>query len=154
VKALPLLLVALVLSACGGGREGQSSVSDRAPELPPDQATLARVEQIATHTATQLRDSALESARVYATTRKTANLAAARAEVDSDQPVYLIVLHGTFVAVGVPHPAGAVPDAKGHIVRLVWDPATDSVTDWGIGNNEPDTAKLGRGLPLDISVSS
>jgi hypothetical protein len=117
----------------------------------PDRVTVSRIEAVAMRLATAMGDDDPDSGRAYATTRKTANLAAAQAEVDSDQPVYLIVLRGDFVAVGGPKlPPGNVPDATGHILRLVWDPATNMTTDFGIGDNEPNTAKLGNGFPLDL----
>ena len=85
-----------------------------------------------------------DSARIYATTRRTANVAASGAGADTDQPVYLIVLHGDFTAVGAPGPTNG-PDPTGRM-RIVWDPTTKMVTDFGIGPNQPDTAEPG-GIP-------
>jgi hypothetical protein len=51
-------------------------------------------------------------------------------------------------------PSNDIPDASRHIMRIVWEPKTRMVTDFGIGDNEPDASRLGSGFRLDLSASS
>jgi hypothetical protein len=133
---------------------GHGASSDPGPDAPaPDAATVAQLRALVTRAASFARDPEPDSVRVYRTTRRTANAAAFEAVVEGDQRVHLIIARGHFVAVGMPKPSNDVPDATGYIMRMVWDPASRMMLDFGIGDNEPDTARLGSGFALDLSSS-
>jgi hypothetical protein len=86
---------------------------------------------------------------VYVTSRQTANIAAASERVDSDQATYLVVLQGHFIG---PMPFAPRPRmrATGHVITLVIDSTTNQMTDFGVGNHEPDVARLSRPVPLHL----
>ncbi|HLX77634.1 MAG TPA: hypothetical protein VKR27_02030, partial [Acidimicrobiales bacterium] len=54
--------------------------------------------------------------------------------VNSNQPVYELVLRGRFVCYGCSRPAGA-PVQRGTVLTVTVDRATFAVTDFGIGNS-------------------
>ena len=151
--AIGVVLAATAASAVTGAVHHVAR--DGGPVAPgPDPATLARLRSIVRRDARFSRDPNPDSVLVYATTRRTANAAAFEADVGAAEPVYLVVARGHFVAVGMSKPSNDIPDATGHIMRIVWEPRTQMVADFGIGDNEPDTSRLGPGFSLDLSASS
>jgi co-chaperonin GroES (HSP10) len=63
--------------------------------------------------------------------------------VPSDQDVYLVIVHGHFVAADAPRPPGT-PAPTGSVMTLVMDATTGDITDFGVSDREPDAAKLGQ----------
>jgi hypothetical protein len=88
------------------------------------------------------------SAEVFAAARGVASKSLYDALADTDQGVYAIVVHGNFVVNG-PGPGG--PPPTGHVMTIVWDPTTNHVTDFGVGDREPTTTSLGGGIALDLN---
>jgi hypothetical protein len=76
------------------------------------------------------------------TTRAAANKLVSQAEVDTDQPVYLLSVRGAFNGHGAKVPAGAAKPT-GSVLTATIDPATGRVVDWGIEDTAPRLAALG-----------
>ncbi len=70
--------------------------------------------------------------------------------VDTDQPTYVLVVEGDFVAVNAPRPAGT-PAPDGSVVTMVIDPSIGGVLDFGLRNSIPDLTALGLGADLGLS---
>jgi hypothetical protein len=116
----------------------------------PGPAELAKMKSVALQVAAATGDPHPESARAYPTSRSTANkVASFGASADTDEPVYLIVVHGNFNATSLPLPGGA-PAPTGSIETIVWDPARDVITDFGIKNRVPNAATIGEGFDLGL----
>lgn len=75
-------------------------------------------------------------------TRQAANAAASGATVDSDQAVYVLILHGHFTGYTAKVPPGQ-PLPQGSALVLVVDATTNRVTDYGITNHPPSIHALG-----------
>jgi hypothetical protein len=76
------------------------------------------------------------------TTRQTAVSAESTDTVDSNQPVYYVVLHGHFAATkGYLGPGAAVP--TGTILTLTVDASTGEVLDNSLSNKTPDFSHTG-----------
>jgi hypothetical protein len=87
-------------------------------------------------------DAHPSSAAWVKTTRQTAVSAESTDTVDSNQPVYYVVLHGHFAATkGYLGPGAAVP--TGTILTLTVDASTGEVLDNGLSNRTPDFSHTG-----------
>ena len=53
------------------------------------------------------------------------------AQVDTNQDVFVVRLHGNFVGYEAPRPAGVAPP-HGHYLELVYDAQTKQLTDWSL----------------------
>lgn len=82
-----------------------------------------------------------------ATTRQRAVRAISSDTVNSDQKVYLVRMHGSFIGYGAKVPPGQTLP-RGSVMTALIDPATGQVTDWSISPAAPDTARLGRMTPV------
>jgi hypothetical protein len=132
--------------------EPRSSVSRGLAPFPVDASILPRIQALAQSIADSNNDPTPSDARVFRTTRTTATKALDDSVADSHQPVYVVILHGDFVALGAPRPPDA-PEPRGRELYFVWDPVANVVTDFGLGNDSPDLARLGSGVPLDLGVA-
>jgi hypothetical protein len=110
----------------------------------PETATSAPawVGVLAQRIATESGDPTPSSVWAVSTTRGAANRAAGGDTVDSNQPVYLVAMTGTFTDEMASIPKGA-PSPAGHMVTFVADAATRQVLDYGIGDARPDLQALG-----------
>jgi hypothetical protein len=115
----------------------------------PPSTTLAHsgapafVVRLATREAAGNCDLHPDGASYVRTTRQAAEEVSG-AEVDSDQPVYLVLLRGTFVdydAHGIYRARDAFP--RGTEITFTVDAATHDTLDFGIGRRAPDLAQLG-----------
>lgn len=94
-------------------------------------------------------DADPSSVTVFASRRHEANIAAgAGSGVPGSQPVYLVIIRGTFVCTGCTRPAGAAPP-RGDVMTMVLTRKTLRGLDSGIGG-QVDTSKVGPGLPLQL----
>ena len=64
------------------------------------------------------------------------------AQVDTDQDVLVVRLHGDFVGYEAPVPAGFAPP-HGHYLEIVYDAETKQMTDWNISARPQDLTRLG-----------
>jgi hypothetical protein len=88
-------------------------------------------------------DAHPSSAGWVKTTRQRAVSAESTDTVDSNQPVYYVVLHGHFAATkGYLGPGAAVP--TGTILTLTVDASTGEVLDNSLSNRTPDFSHTGR----------
>ena len=156
-----VLILGLVLIAAAAGAAGviaaanspsrSASVQTRAgAAFPPDAQELAYLREVALRVAADTGDPHPTSGRVWASTRVRANVLVSGDRVDTDQPTYVLVVEGDFVANNAPRPAGA-PAPTGSVVTLVLDPSIGGVLDFGVRNSVPDLTALGPGADLGLS---
>ena len=123
-------------------------LSGASPPPIPDPRTLAYLRAEAQRQAAR-NGEPRPTGSVFSTTRQFANAAIGAGVVDSDQPVYLIVLRGNFTGHAARRPNGDVPLPRGEHLAVVIDPETRQITDWGILFRKPETATFGPAVPLD-----
>jgi hypothetical protein len=93
-------------------------------------------------------NGAFSSATIVASRRQAANHAVSGATVNSNQPVYVVTLHGHFIDRGASYPFGHKPPT-GETLVLVIDRRSLRTTDYGIGS-AIGTHRLGRAYPLPL----
>jgi hypothetical protein len=91
-------------------------------------------------------DARPDSAEFVYTTRQAA-VGLDGEKVDSDQPVYLVVLHGHFV---YKYARGIGPPPTGTVLTLTIDAATGDSLDLGLGNGPSGASRLGPVKPLAL----
>ena len=64
------------------------------------------------------------------------------AQVDTNQDVFVVRLHGNFVGYEAPRPAGVAPP-HGHYLEIVYDAQTKQLTDWSLSATPQDLSHLG-----------
>ena len=122
--------------------------SDAPPPQHPDPATVAKLRESALQAAAQSGGTPT-SAVIFRTTRQRAQEGIGAGIVNSDQPVYLIVIRGDFRA--EEHaPDGRIVTIEGDVVTLTIDPKTFNVTDGSLQKAEVDTARLGSPIRLGL----
>src|SRR5262245_31555624 len=109
--------------------------------FPPDPQELTYLREMALRVAADTGDPHPTSGRVWASTRGPANMLVAGDRVDTDQPTYVLVVEGEFVAANAPRPRGA-PAPTGTVLTFVVDPSTGEVLDFGVRNSTPDLTAL------------
>ena len=115
---------------------------------PPSAAEIAKLRVLAVAAAKGSGEAHPTDGVVVATTRKQINRLNGGEEVDSNQDVYVIRLHGNFVAYWSSPPDGAsLP--RGHMLLLVYDARTNALTDTMVGNYEIPVERLGTPQPLN-----
>ena len=105
--------------------------------------TPAFLVQLTARTATNTCDSHPTGASYVRTTRQKAE-AMSGDGVDSDPPVYLVLLRGDFVdyyAHGIYRTRDAFP--RGTVITFTVDAETHGILDFGIGGRAPDLTQLG-----------
>jgi len=108
------------------------------------------VDEIATSVATSLGDPTPATAVSILTTSQAAVSAASGGIVDSDQPVYLAVLTGSFVD----NHAYVPPESDaptGSVVTITVDAATQEILDLSVGDHQVDLSSLGAPATLDLT---
>jgi len=134
--------------ALGGG--GGTRMVPGAPPIPTG-SELVAVQQIALKAAADNGDAKPTTATLVPTTRGIAEEIDAGASVNSDQPVYFVVLHGHFTANGASIPEGASAPT-GSVLTLTIDPNTNEITDLGIEDSTPDVGEIG--VPVTLTLPS
>jgi hypothetical protein len=107
-----------------------------ASSAPLDPLTLGALRAEALSAAAANMEAHPFDARVYLTTRGTANEVDSGALIDTNQLVYYVLVHGDFVCYlcSVPYGASA---PRGHVISLVIDASSLDGTDFGLRSNEP-----------------
>jgi photosystem II stability/assembly factor-like uncharacterized protein len=125
----------LVLASGDGGQDWRTieSVSQRPVVASLPRAVAGRLRKIARGLADSLGDDRVHVARVFSTTRRAA---AGGDVVNSNQPVYMIVIQGKFVCETCSRPPGA-PAPRGSVATLSIDRKTFRVTDFGLTDRVP-----------------
>jgi hypothetical protein len=67
--------------------------------------------------------------------------------VNTNQPAYLVQLHGHFTALDASVPSGAKLPTGTYLIFVV-DTSSGSVTEWGVSNRRADLFALGAVVPL------
>lgn len=150
------LLASGVLIAAGAavalGEERPGSGPPTGPvTFPPGPAKLDTLRQLAVMASSRTDEPSPTDVRVYLSTRAVANKVVNDAEVDSDQPVYVVTMRGEFNISRAPKPPGY------HRSREIWpsltliiDAERDELTDSTIA--EPrDLSVFGPSIPLDLN---
>ena len=70
------------------------------------------------------------------------------AQVDTNQDVFVVRLHGNFVGYEAPRPAGVAPP-HGYYLEIVYDAQTKQLTDWNLSAQPQDLTRLGH--PVSIA---
>lgn len=151
MKALAILAGAvLVVIGVGVGAEALSTSTSTPPRLgraqpatPAELPHLAALRKVAEQTVRLNGDAGLHDGWLVLTTRQQA---AGGEVVNSDQPVYELILLGTFVCALCSRPATA-PPPSGDVITVSIDRATLETTDFGIGDTLPP-------VPRDLVVYS
>lgn len=148
--ALGVLLIATSAAVALGEERPGSNPSAAPPTFPPSTAKLKALRQFAVMASTRTGESSPTDVRVYLSTRARANKVVNDAEVDSDQPVYVVTMRGTFDISNAPKPPGY------HRSRVLWpsltliiDAVEDKLTDSTIADPR-DLSPLGPSIPLDL----
>jgi hypothetical protein len=97
--------------------------------------------------AMRMGDATPSSAAAVLTTRQAAVRSAMPIDVDSNSPVYLVVLHGQFVDRYARIPPGR-PFPTGTTIMFTIDTQTHGILDFGISNQTVDLAPLGTVIPF------
>ncbi len=142
-RLIPGLLILAVLATAATAAREPAHVRHPSTTAP------AFLVEVARRAATANQEPAPTSARYVLTRRRVAEALAGSEFGDSNQPVYLVVLTGRFVATNADVVSGANP--PGTVISFTVDPLTDGVLDFGIGDKPLDLAALGpvRTLPVD-----
>jgi hypothetical protein len=135
-------LIGAAVVSCSFAGAGHAGAAVGAAPPPP-----AFVVALARRGAAGLGDPQPTSAVYVATTHLAAVRLSSGDGVNTDQPVYLVVLTGTFVATGASGPAGSPPPA-GTVASFVVDAANGRDLDFGLSSQQVDVAKLGRAADL------
>jgi hypothetical protein len=69
------------------------------------------------------------------------------AQVDTNQDVFVVRLHGNFVGNEAPSPAGVAPP-HGHYLEIVYDAQTMELTDWNLSAQPQDLARFGPAVSI------
>ena len=112
----------------------------------PDRAMLNFLLAQAKRRAAENGEPSFKRGEVYRTTRQLANAAVRAGVVDSDQPVYLVILHGDFTGYAMPLGGGRPPQAP--YLNFIIDANTRELTDWGLLGDLPETSTLPPPIPL------
>jgi hypothetical protein len=139
--ALALIGAAVVCCSFGGVGHAAAAVGSAPP--PP-----AFVVALARRGAAALGDPQPTSAVYVATTHLAAVRLSSGDGVNTDQPVYLVVLTGTFVATGATSMSPGSPPPAGTVASFVVDAANGRDLDFGLSSQQVDIAKLGRATDL------
>lgn len=98
--------------------------------------------EVAKRVATANGESSPSDGLVTRSRRQTAQEVVTGANVDSDEDVYVVELHGRFVGYMASVPAGA-PLPKGGTVIVTIGSETGEILDWSLGDRRPDLSILG-----------
>jgi hypothetical protein len=116
----------------------------------PDPATLKVIRDISLQISSLNGDPTPQSGEVFASTRKYAETVLSGDTVDTDQPVYSVVMFGSFVGYQAKTPSNTKP--TGSVLTIEIDAQTMAVTDWGIAPLAPvNLSSLGAATPLPLS---
>ena len=149
MKAALVTVLALVTAAsvaCGGSHA--HNVKGAPPPAGP--AELRKLARLALGAASGAGDAHPTDGVIVPSTRLIAERVDAGAVVDSNQPVYFVLLHGHFTANLAP-PGGKAP--TGTILTLTIDPRTGESLDSGIGNRMPKLTAIGEPEPLPLPTT-
>lgn len=149
VAAGAVMAVAGAAVALGEQRPG-SNPSTEPATFPPSPAKLRTLRQFAVMAAARTGESSPKEVRVYLSTRALANKVVNDAQVDSDQPVYVVTMRGTFDISRAPKPPRYRRDrVLWPSLTLIIDAVREELTDSTIA--EPrDLSSLGPSIPLDL----
>jgi hypothetical protein len=89
------------------------------------------------------------SATIVTAGRQAAATVTGNAVVDTNQKVFLVVVHGNFVGYMAKVPERAA-FPTGTTMTIAYDPSTLEVTDWTINPTAVDTSSLGPAVPLSL----
>jgi hypothetical protein len=137
--------------AAGGGALAAGLGSTPVPAAPsvPAGAELSTIQQLVKNFASANGDATPANAVIVPTTRQVAEQQDAGAVVSTNEPDYYVILHGHFVA----HDAHVPPGASlptGTVLTLTVDPSSNTITDWGISDAEPNADAVGAPQPLPL----
>lgn len=118
----------------------------------PTGAELAAIQQLVLTAAKADGDASPTDASLVPSTRQVAEQVAAGSGTGyADTPVYFVAVDGHFTVAGVsPYPSAVAGTIGGTVLTLTIDPATNTITDAGVGNTTPDLNAIGVPQPLPL----
>jgi hypothetical protein len=149
--AASVLAVVALLVAAAAGAFAQGSYGAKGAPPPPGPAELAKLAQIALRSATFAGDAHPTDGVVVPSTRLTAEWVDGGAIIDSNQPVYFVLLHGHFRIDRGP-PRLLATFGKLPILTLTIDARTNKGTDGGVESRMPDLYAIGIAEPLPLQA--
>jgi hypothetical protein len=117
---------------------------------PPDATEIALLRSRALAFAAQDGEPKPVGGTIVPTTRARINALNAGTEVNTDQDVYVVTLHGHFVDTYASVPRGRA-EPSGQLLILVYDAKTNELTDYMLGDYPIDATPLGTPVPLGTS---
>ena len=91
----------------------------------------------------QLRADALAFAKANGESAPTME----DAQIDSNQDVFVLRLHGNFVGYEASRPGGVEPP-RGHYLEVVYDAQTKQLTDWNLSAQPQDLTRVGHAVSI------
>jgi hypothetical protein len=142
-RALAVVAALGFVTACGSSSRTATSLPGVTPSV------LAKLRADALATARFNKDAHPSSVTVYASRRHEANIAAgAGTGVLGEQPVYLVVLEGNFLASYPSAPGPRAPE-RTRFITMILDRKTLRQLDYGFGGSV-NTSTIGSGLQLRL----
>jgi len=126
----------------------ETLTAEPAAGAPPDALAVQAMRAMSYEFAALNGEKAPKAGAVYASTRVAAQKAISDAIVDTDQPVFVAVFHGDFIGYQAKVPANQLPTGK--VMMVTFDAETLAVTDWGLAQQDPNTAVLGPSTSLGM----
>ena len=145
--ALVVIIAIAGLVAVGVGFAGHKA---HRSVPPPTAAQVAQLRTAALQTAAENGDSHPTGGTVVATTKKAIFALNNGMEPADDPNVYVVTLHGNFVAKNARVPAGA-PLPTGHEMVLVFDAATLKALTFMLGDSPIHADRVGPAQPLTLT---
>ena len=141
-RVLPVIVAVptLALSAQPVARAGAEHDRRAFSTAPAPPAFVADAVARALHRAAS---SSADRSECIETTRLAAEALQRERVRDTDRPVYLVVLHGTFTYSVAHRPSGAAAP-RGHVITMSIDAETGEVLDLGLGDRRPAIETRGR----------
>jgi len=149
-KKILILGCAIALAAVFAYAAGNARSTPTAPTVDlPRSAEVARYRANALAFAAANGETRPADANIVGSRREFANVALFGSEVDSDQEVFVVRLHGHFVGYQASVPPGQ-PLPTGSVLTLVFDANTHGLTDWALQKREVELQRLGTPQPLEV----
>lgn len=148
--ALVFLAIGIVLGFALTGPKAASDTAGPDTAGPPSTAERAALKTMATDFAARSGEPSPSDGQVVGSSRVAAVEAVMGEQIYSDQPVYVVTMHGHFVGY-MAHMRPGAPPPTGTDVTLVVDANTNELLDWSISDRPSDLSTLGTPAALALT---
>jgi len=151
------LSAGITIGACGAaGQAPVGTATGASPDTslsnsptPSATVTVTTLTVLAKEMASGADDPNVTVGDAVLTTQQAAVTATSGSLVNTNQPAYLVQLHGHFTALGASVPAGAkLP--TGTYLSFIVDASSGSVIDWGVSSRKANLFALGSVIALSL----